>query len=81
MNYKEALLQAESYFKKENGSKVTCALDTDTFWIFYGGLEGVTEIGSIGIKINKSKGTVEEFILPDDENFQLLARAKKIEIM
>jgi hypothetical protein len=36
------------------------------------------EIGGVGIKIMKDSGKVEDFILPDDDNFELLDRAVEV---
>lgn len=80
MLFDEALAAAEEYFNKNSNSSVSSALDAQTHWIFYGGDKNVVEIGSAGIKINKESGIVENFFLPDEENFILLDNSIKIEL-
>lgn len=71
---------ANDYFLKEEGLPVTKALDAETHWIFYAVPEEGAVIGNAGVKIEKATGRLEDFILPDDENFELLDRAKEIKI-
>lgn len=80
MEFKEALKQAKVYFQQKGEGTTACALDAGTHWIFYGGEPGVTQVGSAGIKINRETGALEEFILPDIENFELLDRATPVEL-
>ena len=80
LNINEAYEKAVTYFKKNNDYSIACALDAGTHWIFYPGKPDVVEVGSKGIKIEKKSGLIEDFILPDDENFELLDRAEKVDI-
>ena len=78
--FKVALKMANDYFSKEDGLPVTQAMDAETHWIFYAVPEEGPALGNAGVKIEKATGKLEDFILPDDENFELLDRAKAIEI-
>ena len=80
MEFKVALDMANVYFQQKGEGAAACALDAGTHWIFYGGEPGVTKVGSAGIKINKVSGVLEEFILPDFENFELLDRAYPVDL-
>lgn len=77
MNYTEALAAAEQHFNHLKKTGVTYALDAKTHWIFYGGIEGKVEYGGAGIKIEKETGKMEDFLLPNEENFKLLEQAEK----
>lgn len=81
MTFDQALNMAEQYYGDLNHTSVTRALDAQTHWIFYGGRKDEIEIGGAGIKINKADGQIEDFILPDDENFELLERSTKIDLL
>ena len=80
MDFREALEQANAFFQQKGEGTVVCALDAVTHWIFYGGEPGVTQVGSAGIKINRETGEVNEFILPDIDNFELLDQATPVEL-
>lgn len=77
MTYSKAYESAQFYFQ---GQAIICVLDAQSHWIFYAGETGTVEIGSSGIKISKETGKIEDFILPDEENFELLDRATKMDI-
>ena len=76
----EAYEKALTYFRSRNRDCIASVLDAGTHWIFYPGRPGQVEIGLEGIKIDKTSGIVEDFILPDDENFELLDRSVKVEL-
>lgn len=76
----EAYEKAVSFFKENAVYDIACALDAETHWIFYPGKSNEIEIGSAGIKIEKAGGVIEPFVLPDDENFELLDRSVKMDI-
>lgn len=80
MTFNQALEMAVQYYNNLNCTSVTRALDAQTHWIFYGGRKDEIEIGGTGIKINKKDGQIEDFILPDDENFELLGKSNKIDL-
>ena len=80
IDFNKAIELANNYFLKEEGLPVTKVLEADTHWIFYAVPEGEVVIGGAGVKIDKQTGTLEDFILPDDENFELLDRAQEVEL-
>lgn len=82
MEFMDALEKANNYFLNVYNQKVNKAvvLDAVTHWIFYPGEEEIVEFGVEGVKIEKSSGKMDPFILPDDENFELLDRATKIKM-
>lgn len=80
MTFEEAYEEAKAYFKRDGIIDIACALDADTHWIFYPGKADKMEVGSEGIKIEKQTGQLDEFFLPDDENFELLDKSVKIDI-
>lgn len=80
MEFNKAFQSAKGYFAKGFESKIAHILETDTHWIFYPGEKGVRVVGGYGIKIDKATGKIEDFILPNAENFKLLEKAKEIEL-
>lgn len=80
MELLDAIKTAKEYFESIGQGTVSCVLDAETHWIFYGGDPKIVEFGSAGIKIEKQSGAVEDFILPDSVNFILLERAQVIAI-
>lgn len=76
----DAVKIANEYFLKEYDLTVATAMDAETHWIFYAVPEDGSVIGNAGVKVEKATGNLEDFILPDDENFELLDRAKPIEM-
>lgn len=80
MVFEEAYQKVNDYFEKEYHQRICCALDTPSYWIFYAGKRDEVEIGGAGIKVCKETGLLENFFLPDDENFLLLDQAIPISI-
>ncbi len=80
IDYEKAKSAAKDYFWKKSSKQLACALDAEGFWIFYGGDKYKTEYGGTGIKISKDTGEIFDFYLPDDENFELLEHAVKINL-
>lgn len=80
MEFSQALDIARKHFGASGVSTIACALDAEICWIFYGGSMEEKEIGGVGIKVMKDSGKVEDFILPDDDNFELLDRAVEISL-
>ena len=80
MEFADVVKMVNEYFLKEDGLSVTTAMDAETHWIFYAVPEDGSAIGNAGVKVNKETGELEDFILPDDENFELLDRAKQIDL-
>lgn len=79
MEFKEALEIAGQHYRGLDGTEVTRALDAQTHWIFFGGEKDRVLIGGSGIKIRKADGLAQDFILPNDENFELLDRSEPID--
>lgn len=82
MELLEALKKANDYFLRTCNEGVNKAgiLDAKTHWIFYPRLDNTVELGLGGLKIEKNTGIMEDFILPDDNNFELLDQSTKIEL-
>ena len=76
LTLEEALKIANKYLEDIEDTQVKSALDAKSHWIFY----GEPTIGGAGVKINKETALVEDFILPDEENFALLDKAIKVEL-
>ena len=79
-NFESAVRAANEYLLEAEGLPVGRALDAQTHWIFYGVPEGGYAVGNAGVKVDKKSGELEDFILPDDENFELLDKAQEVEI-
>lgn len=80
MDFRQAVETAKQYFEAMGVYGIASALDADSCWIIYGGSMEDMEFGGAGLKIMKESGKTEEFFLPDDENFELLEKAVKIEL-
>ncbi len=80
MNLYDAIELANNYFLNIYNENVNTRsiLDAGSHWIFYPGQNNVIEFGLEGIKIKKETGAIEDFVLPDDENFNLLAQSTKV---
>ena len=79
-DFESAVKAANDYLLEEEGLPVNKAFDAETHWIFYAVPEEGPGIGNAGVKVDKTTGKLEDFILPDDANFELLDRAKEIEV-
>ena len=80
MKFEDAVKAANEYLLNEDGLPVSKAYDAQTHWIFYAVSEEGFSIGNAGVKVEKKTGNLADFILPDDENFELLDRANEIEL-
>ncbi len=76
MTIEKAREIANEFFARKDNSKVARILDAQTHWICYSGPEDTVVFGKNGVKIDKETGEASDFILPDAENFKLLARVK-----
>lgn len=79
-NFEQAVRAANKYLLEEEGLPVAKAFDAQTHWIFYAAPEEDFAVGNAGVKVDKQSGNLEDFILPDNENFALLDKAQEIEI-
>ena len=75
-----ALKIANEHLMKMEGSVAKTALDTQTCWIFFASSEEEPSIGGAGVKVDKNTGELKDFILPNDENFELLEKSHEIEL-
>ena len=76
-----AVEKAKGYFLNDVGiDTISCALDSPKYWVFYPGSDDEEVIGLSGVKIAKDTGEIVDFILPDNDNFIILAESKKIEL-
>ena len=67
IKYEDACELAYDYFNmKSKENIITSAHEHKSYWIFFGGVPDKIEYGSSGIKINKSTGAVEWFMLPQE---------------
>lgn len=80
MTFEEAKVQALAYFEENGTVGLASALETENYWIFYGGQKGTVAVGKPGIKINRETGELSKFFLPNKENFALLKSAVSIDI-
>lgn len=71
---------AASYFKEHGDLDISKVYDADTMWIMFGRKNGSVRYGSGGISIDKATKEIKPFILPSDENFEILDKAMLIEI-
>lgn len=80
ITYNEAVKKASEYFKgKFETDKISKAYENSKCWIFYPYGDRVKYSGH-GIKIDKITGEISIFILPNDEDFDLLDKTKEIEV-
>ncbi len=70
---------AISYFKEHGELDISKIYDADTMWIIFGRKNGAIRYGSRGISIDKKTKQIKPFVLPSDENFEILDSATLIE--
>ena len=82
MELLDAVELANNYFQSTRDEMVNKEriLDAGTHWIFYPGQDDIIEFGLEVIKIEKTTGVIENFVLPDEENFVLLDQSTKIRL-
>lgn len=80
IDFTNALELAKKIYSEKNITDILEAYDADGVWIIFGGKKGLTQIGGSGIAIDKTTGAVEDFILPSAKNFDLLNKAKEIDL-
>ena len=81
LNFEEACKMAYDFFR-ENTQKIAIysAMDAGEFWIFFGDTDGYVDVGGQGIKVNKFNGEIDEFTLPNLENFKIMKNAIQIDV-
>lgn len=80
ITFEAACKKAFDYYK-ENGIKGLCEVnDLGVSWLFAAGDPEVINDGGYAITVDKKSGAVAEFILPNKKNFELLEKAKPVEI-
>lgn len=71
-----ALEKAKEYLKCTEIGKV---LEAPGYWIIYKKSEEI-EVGGYGALVSMESGEVKPFILPSEENFELLDNSREISI-
>ena len=70
----EAIAKAKEYLKCYEIGKI---LEVPGYWIIYKKTDEI-EVGGYGAIVSKESGQIKPFILPDDENFRLLDKAREV---
>lgn len=76
ISIENALDKAKEYLKCSEIGKV---LETSGYWIIYRKSEEI-EVGGYGALVSMDTGEVKPFILPSEENFELLDNSREIVI-
>ena len=81
LKFEDACKKAYNFFR-ENTQQIAIysAMDAGEFWLFFGDTDGYVDVGGQGIKLNKDSGEIEEFTLPNIENFQIMKNAVSLEV-
>ena len=88
---KIAVMIGNAFFKGLNDGRVGRIYDANSFWICIEDPNFSQEededidsvdvvVGAYNIKIDKLNGTVENFILPNEKNFEILDKACEIDL-
>lgn len=76
ISIENALVKAKEYLKCTEIGKV---LEAPGYWIIYKKSEEI-EVGGYGALVSMESGEVKPFILPSEENFDLLDSSREISI-
>ena len=76
ISLEKALDKAKDYLECTEIGKV---LEASGYWIIYKKTEEV-EVGGYGALISMDTGEIKSFILPSEENFELLDKSREINI-
>lgn len=74
INLETALNKAKEYLKCTEVGKI---LEAPGYWIIYKRTEEI-EVGGYGALVSMDTGEIKSFILPSEENFELLDKSKEI---
>lgn len=76
ISIENALVKAREYLKCTEIGKV---LEAPGYWIIYKKSKEI-EVGGYGALVSMESGEVKPFILPSEENFELLDNSREISI-
>lgn len=76
ISIENALVKAKEYLKCTEIGKV---LEAPGYWIIYKKSEEI-EVGGYGALVSMESGEVKPFILPSEENFEILDNSREISI-
>lgn len=71
---------ATKYFEAKGNQMITKFYESESAWIVFGGKKGQIKFGNAGISIDKLTGEISRFILPSKTNFEILEKAKLLDI-
>lgn len=80
ITFEEGCKAAFDYYKEHGKKGLSEANDLGDAWLFAGGDPDVIEDGGCAITVDKENGEIADFILPDEENFERLAKAEPVDI-
>ena len=75
-----AIELATKYFEAKGNQMITKFYERESAWIVCGGKKGQIKFGNAGISIDKLTGEISRFILPSKTNFEILEKAKLLDI-
>ncbi len=75
-----AIELATKYFWAKGNQTITKFYESESAWIVFGGKNGQIKFGNAGISIDKATGEISKFILPSKTNFEILEKAKLLDI-
>lgn len=78
VQYNDALDTALLFFKENGKQEITAIYECSDRWIFFGGIPGLVNYGNSSIFIMKDSLEIHDFILPNEEKFNMLQQANMI---
>ena len=80
IGYEDALRIARSHFEAAGGLTLAKAFDAGEIWVFNGRKDGAISYGGGTISVDKQTGEVAPFRVQVGNNFELIKKAREIEL-
>ena len=80
VRFADAIEIAKGYYASKAEQTITKVYENDSSWIVFASKKGMPRFGSYGISIDKQTAEISMFVLPTQENFEILRNSTLIEI-
>lgn len=80
IGYEDALKIAKSHFEARGGLTLTKVFDAGEVWVFNARKDGAISYGGGSISVDKQTGEVAPFPVQVGNNFELINKAREIEL-
>lgn len=80
IGYEDALKIARSHFEAKGGLTLSKAFDAGEVWVFNARKDSAISYGGGSISVDKQTGEVAPFLVQADNNFELISKAREMEL-